>query len=93
MGKRLTADGPKLRKLRRDAWLNQDELAEMAGVSEHTVMRIELGRTPHPSRTTVRKIARALGVHPGELVVPEDDADPLAHARRFGRPRMAVGVG
>ncbi len=62
------ADGEALRRLREEAFLNQRELAERAGVAEHTVMRIERGHTPHPTRTTIRALAAALGVyHPSEL--------------------------
>lgn len=85
---RLTADGPKLRGLREDAWLNQDELAEKAGVAPHTIMRIEKGHTPHPNRPTLRKIAKALGVSPNELV--KEPPDPLGHFNFF-RPLLGVG--
>ncbi len=92
MANRLTADGDALRRARESAWLNQDELANMAGVAPHTVMRIELGRTPHPTRTTIKKLAKALSMHPNELV--KDDPGPLGRSRYgLGGLRLALGMG
>ena len=91
---RLTADGDALRRIRNDAWLDQIELAEMTGLTPHTIMRIELGHTPHPNRSTIKKIAKALGVHPSALTKEGDSDAPLGHFS-FGRVRTAglVGVG
>ncbi len=93
MAKSLTANGPVLRKLREDAWLDRKELAKMAGVAEHTIMRIELGDTLHPFRTTLRKIAKALDVHPDELIIKRDEPEvgrgPLGHVSRPLRFRAA----
>jgi transcriptional regulator with XRE-family HTH domain len=58
-----------LRRLREDARLSQEHLAGLSGVSRPTIHRVELGQqSPHGS--TVRKLARALGVKPEE-VAPE----------------------
>jgi transcriptional regulator with XRE-family HTH domain len=52
----------RLRALRLNLGLTQDELARAAGVSKFTVVRLErgLGKRPHPS--TRRRLAAALGV-------------------------------
>jgi transcriptional regulator with XRE-family HTH domain len=57
----------RLRTLRLEQALTQAELAKEAGVSEFTVLRLEQckGR-PYP--TTIRKLAKALGVEPKALV-------------------------
>ena len=56
----------KLRQLRDDATLSARELAEMAGVHENTVLRLETGKgSAHPK--TIRKLAEALGVTPKDL--------------------------
>lgn len=56
----------RLRQLRREAALTQEDLAREAGVSIGTVIRLERGsREPFPS--TVRKLAAALGVRPQAL--------------------------
>ncbi len=57
---------PRLRAVRESKLLNQDELAEKAGVSRATIQRLEAGfeaRIP-----TVRKLAAALSVEPAELM-------------------------
>jgi transcriptional regulator with XRE-family HTH domain len=57
----------KLRELRRRRVLTLRELEEESGVSYNTIWRIENGyREARPS--TIRKLAAALGVEPGELV-------------------------
>ncbi len=90
MAGRLNADGDALRRARENAWLNQDELAAMAGLTPHTIMRIEKGHTPHPTRTTVRKIAKALEMDPNDLL-RKDGSDPLGRSRYgFGGVRLAL---
>lgn len=55
-----------IRGLRQRKLLSQRELAERAGVSETTIVKLELGATrPHPS--TLRKIADALGISAEEM--------------------------
>ena len=47
-----------------------DELAARAGVSRQTVVKIEGGLEPRPP--TIRKLAKALGVEPKNLMAPEE---------------------
>lgn len=55
-----------LREERQRKLLSQRELAERAGVSATTIANIETGKIrPHPR--TLRKLADALRVDPGEL--------------------------
>ena len=57
----------RLRELRRERALALRELGELSGISLQTIWRIEAGRQgAHPR--TIRKLAQALGVEPGELV-------------------------
>jgi transcriptional regulator with XRE-family HTH domain len=61
---------PRLRATRERRALSQRELADLAGVSRTTIVSLEQGAdSPFPS--TVRKLARALGVEPHELMEPE----------------------
>ena len=60
----------RLRELRGARFLSQVDLARKAGISEHTIIRLEKGRTS-PKWQTIRKLAKALGVEPGELVLKE----------------------
>ena len=60
----------KLKNLRRRRVLTLRELEEESGVSYNTIWRLENGYTDaRPS--TIRKLATALGVEPGELIVVE----------------------
>ncbi len=55
-----------LKKLRLKNYLSQAELARKAGLSTITINRLENGRTK-PAFKTVRVLAKALGVEPGEI--------------------------
>jgi transcriptional regulator with XRE-family HTH domain len=52
----------RLRALRLNAGLSQKDLAARAGVSEHTIKRLEGGHRKRPYPSTRRRIAAALGV-------------------------------
>jgi transcriptional regulator with XRE-family HTH domain len=61
-------DGHAVSLLREDAWLDQGELAERAGVSRGTISEIERGRRPFPKPGTINALANALGVAPELLL-------------------------
>jgi transcriptional regulator with XRE-family HTH domain len=61
-------NGDRLRKVRNKRLLSQRELAERAGLSPTTILKLESGRVDEPHPRTVRKLAVALGVDPDELV-------------------------
>ncbi|MFC1957469.1 helix-turn-helix transcriptional regulator [Chloroflexota bacterium] len=56
----------KLRVLRERLFITQTELAEAAGISLVTLNRLENNKQK-PSFKTIRKLAKALGVEPGEI--------------------------
>jgi transcriptional regulator with XRE-family HTH domain len=60
-----------LRRERRRAGLTQAELAEKSGVSLPTIARIEAGYIEAPRVSTLRKLARGLGLEVRDLL--EDD--------------------
>jgi transcriptional regulator with XRE-family HTH domain len=62
----VDVNGQRVRELRQDHVLTLRELADKSGVSKDTINRIEHGHGAYPS--TIRKLARALGVEPRELV-------------------------
>jgi transcriptional regulator with XRE-family HTH domain len=59
--------GDRLRDLRVRRALTQEELAEKAEVGTNTVARLERNEA-EPHMSTLRKLARALGVDPSELI-------------------------
>jgi transcriptional regulator with XRE-family HTH domain len=67
-------DVEKLKELRADKALSLRELATASGLAHTTIWKLEQGREDaHPR--TIRKLAKALGVAPRDLIVRgEDDA-------------------
>jgi len=65
-----TVDGEKLRRLREDRMLSQQELAALAGATQATISNLERGKRQARPRT-VRRLALALAVEPSELRVRE----------------------
>jgi transcriptional regulator with XRE-family HTH domain len=74
--------GERIATVREERALTQAELAEKAGISPSTLSLIESGKVPRPHVGTVRKIARALGLEPGELRRVERLVAPKARAAR-----------
>ncbi len=64
--------GDRLKALRIEQALTQEELATKAGVAANTVARLERNET-EPHMSTARKLAQALGIHPRELMKMGDD--------------------
>ncbi len=62
--------GTQLRAARQRALLTQEELAARARVQPLTISRIETDKV-EPRYSTIRKLARALGVDPAELLPKE----------------------
>jgi transcriptional regulator with XRE-family HTH domain len=62
--------GTQLRAARERALLTQEELGAQAGVQPLTISRIETDKV-EPRYSTIRKIAKALGVDPAELLPKE----------------------
>ena len=57
-----------IKKYRGKLGISQDKLSKMAGVTLHTIAKIETGSTPYPRIDTLRKIADALGVKVDDLI-------------------------
>jgi transcriptional regulator with XRE-family HTH domain len=57
---------PILRKLRENLYWSQEDLARESGTTTGTVNRLENGRQK-PRLATIRKLAKALGVKPGDI--------------------------
>ncbi len=68
----MEVDAVKLRELRRRRVLTLEELAEKANVGRNRIWRLEHGVMGAQPRT-IRKLAKALGVDPEELVAESVD--------------------
>lgn len=67
MDKFTKIDGHKLKSLRRERVLSQQDLERISGVAQHTISDLESGkRGARPS--TIRKLAEALGVSPQKIM-------------------------
>jgi transcriptional regulator with XRE-family HTH domain len=66
----LEIDTVKLRQLRREQALSQQELAALADTTQETISRLERGHTATRGHT-LRKIAEVLGVKPKDLMKEE----------------------
>lgn len=59
--------GDRLRDLRKQKLLTQEQLADRSGVGIATIVRVERNQV-EPRGSTIRKLADALNVEPEELV-------------------------
>jgi transcriptional regulator with XRE-family HTH domain len=60
-------DGDKLRRLRVERALSQQDLERMTGIAQSTISNLELGNRP-ARLSTIRKLAEALNAEPKELM-------------------------
>lgn len=79
-----------LRRVRIERFLSQAELARRAGLHALTITRLEGGATA-PSTRTVRALAEALGVQPGELATPVEVAELRRVLVEAARPAVNAG--
>lgn len=68
--------------LSRRGLMNQDELAERAGIRRGYISEIETGKATNPTVSVVERLAAALGVRPEYLVGWSDD--PLGESSGVG---------
>jgi transcriptional regulator with XRE-family HTH domain len=57
-----------IKKYRAKLGISQDKLSKLAGITLHTITKIESGATPDPRIKTIKKIADALGVGIDDLM-------------------------
>ncbi len=58
-----------LREARKRRKLDQVALAELAGINQGTVSRLEKGRIFKPTPETVERLEQALRLKPGQLIL------------------------
>ena len=66
----IAVDGKRLRKLRREKALSQQDLVGMTGIAQATLSDLEGGKR-EARASTLRKLAQALEVQPKELMKEE----------------------
>lgn len=57
-----------IKKYRDKLGISQDKLSKLAGVTLHTLTKIETGATPDPRIETLKKIAGGLNVGVDDLI-------------------------
>ncbi|NPV10444.1 MAG: helix-turn-helix transcriptional regulator [Ignavibacteria bacterium] len=68
MSKKISIIFKNIKKYRENKGISQDKLSKLAGVTLHTITKIEFGATPNPRIETVKKIAKALGISVDNLI-------------------------
>jgi len=68
MSKEISTIAKNIKKYREKKGISQDKLSKLAGITLHTITKIESGATPDPRIETVKKIADALGVSVDDLI-------------------------
>lgn len=63
----------KIKELRLKRKMSQQELAEASGVSRGIIVRLETEKEVETTIGTVEKLAKALNVTPGYLLLPDND--------------------
>ena len=78
--KRPGVVGVNLLRLRKQAGLSQEKLAERSGVHRVTIASIESGEHGEPDFGTIDKLARGLAVRVADLTEGATDSTPIAEA-------------
>ncbi len=68
MSKEMSTIAKNIKKYRAKLGISQDKLSKLAGITLHTITKIESGATPNPRIETVKKIAASLGVSIDDLM-------------------------
>ena len=77
--------GEKIKKLRVEAGMTQEELGRAIGVQKAAINKYETGRVENMKRSTIAELAKKFGVNPVWLI--DDDWDwPPADARFSDHP-------
>lgn len=68
MSKEISIISKNIKKYRAKMDISQDKLSKLAGITLHTITKIESGATPNPTIETMAKIAKGLGVSIDDLM-------------------------
>src|ERR687897_1439994 len=90
MERYLEVDTAKLRQLRREQALSQQELADLAMTTQETISRLERGHNAARGHT-LRKLAEVLGVKP-KVLMKEEAERPFEVGISNGSSSYAIRV-
>lgn len=68
MSKEISTIAKNIKKYRAKLGISQDKLSKLAGITLHTITKIESGSTPNPTIETMAKIAKGLNVSIDDLM-------------------------
>ena len=81
--------GNRIKALRVDANLTQEELAQMLGMQKAAVNKYELGRVENIKRSTIERLAKIFHVSPA-YILAIDDPIPNGYERLDAEDRRQV---
>lgn len=72
--------GEKIKQLRIDAEMTQEELGKILGVQKSAIRKYEKGEVTNIKRSTIKKLAETFNISPAELMCFDDkyDSDELS---------------
>lgn len=79
MDKKRKDIGSRIKEQRKKRGLTQKELAEMLGISAHTLSKYEQNQR-EPKIKTIKQIANALGVSSAELTLSQEELEVIANS-------------
>lgn len=83
----------KLRQLKKESHITNQQIAEKSNIPESTVARIFSGKTPNPTVTTVVSMAKAMGCSAADLLNDKDDSASAATSPEHTEIRVPDGGG
>ncbi|MGN1181991.1 MAG: helix-turn-helix domain-containing protein [Faecalibacillus sp.] len=77
--------GERIKKLRKERGLTQQELGQMLGVQKSAIAKYENGRVPNLKKETIAKLAEIFHVTPNYLLGLDDPVTPF-HSHNIDIP-------
>lgn len=81
--------GKKIKEARITKGLTQEELGKMVGLQKSAIAKYENGRVVNIKRSTLQKLAKALGLRGSDLII---ESDPIEAAELSARVLMDIDL-
>jgi transcriptional regulator with XRE-family HTH domain len=78
--------GAELRRCRRSCGLSQDRLAELSGVSQSSISRLERGRAPYAGLHLIVRLSASMGIRMPLAFCPHEHACAWERLDGLGNP-------